>query len=189
MTVRYTQLSSGGDESSPAEMEAAFGESDDDASDSEVDEEHRLRRPLVASREQRQPQQPSGPVSAHASVQYDFERIDYDCPPPGSPPRPSTMALPANAAFGNSNGVVPVFPSGSRMRTKRGIPSWLSRWLRLRGSTAAFQGTVGGGADNDGVFSNLSSKPTRAAPIGEDGIHLVPEQSTSEAPPVRALLF
>lgn len=38
---------------------------------------------------------------------YDFER-EYDCPPPGSPPGPSTRAIQGNT-IGNTNGLIPEF--------------------------------------------------------------------------------
>jgi hypothetical protein len=125
---------------------------------------------------------------------YDFER-DYDYPPPGSPPPPSEFALPNN--FGNSNGQMPGFPVPVSMPR----PSFLRRavgavlpthYTRLptgpNGSRA-----IGGGIENDGVFANVMAKPQIAKVVRtEDGeIHIVPEDSQKEAPPVRtcSLMF
>lgn len=45
---------------------------------------------------------------------------------------------------------------------------------------------VGGGLENDGVFANVTAKPTRARTVtNENGeVHVVPEESAREAPPV-----
>ncbi|KAF8556988.1 hypothetical protein OG21DRAFT_1400498, partial [Imleria badia] len=44
---------------------------------------------------------------------------------------------------------------------------------------------MGGGENNDGVFSNVSAKPTAAGTRVQDGdsIYIVPEESSSSAPP------
>lgn len=99
---------------------------------------------------------------------YDFERVDYDVPPPGSPTRAMSND------YGNSNGQIPSFdtdvdPAGGR---RGGAGSWFSRTaanllpshyvhrLGLSGpSTSAAH--VGGGGGNDGVFSNMAAKPER----------------------------
>ena len=49
----------------------------------------------------------------------------------------------------------------------------------------------GGGTDNDGVFANVTAKP--AAPVSlvtDNGdVHVVPEETQQEAPPVRDHFF
>ncbi|ETW83128.1 hypothetical protein HETIRDRAFT_316296 [Heterobasidion irregulare TC 32-1] len=119
---------------------------------------------------------------------YDFER-DYDCPPPGSPPGPSSTALPNS--FGNSNGHIPTspiasaFPRPSFFRRTFGslLPSYYQRVpvnevrSRLRG----------GGSENDGVFANVAAKPgsgrTVSVRAANGDIYMVPEEAQSEAPP------
>jgi len=179
MSARYTRIPSQQEEQGYSEMEAAFDNSDDDDDDLGNDEQAQQRRPLVSARRDRPPS-PTLPVG-----QYDFERIDYDYPPPGSPPRPSSMALPANAAYGNTNGLVPSSPVERPSTRLNGYRGWLSRampWADRRrvGPTAR----IGGGAENDGVFANLMSKPTRPRRIEDgDDTHVVPEESQVEAPP------
>lgn len=119
---------------------------------------------------------------------YDFER-DYDYPPPGSPPRPSALALPND--FGNSNGQLPSSPIRGPPAPR---PSFLRRALggilptHYAPVPSADSGTVrvGGGVENDGVFANVMAKPARARAVTtENGeIHMVPEDSMNEAPPV-----
>lgn len=121
---------------------------------------------------------------------YDFER-DYDCPPPGSPPRPSALALPND--FGNSNGQLPdspvrqALPKPSLFRRALGgiLPTHYSPVPTDSGVR------VGGGLQNDGVFANVMAKPVRAKTVRtENGdVHMVPEDSSREAPPVSILKF
>jgi hypothetical protein len=126
----------------------------------------------------------------HVPGAYDFER-EYDCPPPGSPPLASAFARPND--IGNSNGmlptepVIPPVPRSSFFRRAVGaiLPT---HYTRLPGSDPTASGVHGGGIENDGVFANVMAKPQRARTIRtEDGeIHLVPEDSQKEAPPVRS---
>jgi hypothetical protein len=154
------------------EMEAAFDDSDDENIDDQ-DNEASQRRPLV----------PRDPATPPHVAQYDFERVDYDYPPPGSPPRPSSFALPTGAAFGNSNGLVPEGPiDRPAPRPRR---DWLSRIFPWSASGSRPRAGIGGGSENDGVFANLTSKPTRPMRIEDaDGVHIVPEETQAEAPPV-----
>jgi hypothetical protein len=120
---------------------------------------------------------------------YDFEReYEYDCPPPGSPPRPSANALPND--FGNSNGVLPSSPTRPSMPR----PSFLRRiagtvlpthYVRVPSEPDASR-TVGGGTENDGVFTNVMAKPQRQRMVQtEDGdLHIVPEEVQKDALPV-----
>ncbi|KAF5367572.1 hypothetical protein D9758_003791 [Tetrapyrgos nigripes] len=121
---------------------------------------------------------------------YDFER-DYDHPPPGSPPGPSTVALPND--WGNSNGQLPtspVAPSAPRLPRR-------SFFRRIVGSvlpTHYVQVPTSSRRDrpieNDGVFANMMAKPQpvqTVRTVDQDGnvnVHLVPEDSVQkEAPP------
>lgn len=120
-----------------------------------------------------------------AAGTYDFER-DYDYPPPGSPPRPSAFALPND--IGNSNGHLPTSP----VRQSLPRPSFFRR--ALGGILPTHYAPVptdsvirvGGGVDNDGVFANVMAKPARARTVRTDNgdVHVVPEDSSQDAPPV-----
>ena len=124
---------------------------------------------------------PGAAPAAPSHAAYDFENTDFDYirPPPGSPPDPSARALPNE--FGNSNGLVPSF---SEVRTDAGSSSGSRRgnWLRRTaasvlpthyverlglGSSDRPQGPVGGGTANDGVFANVTAKPSRQRRIQE----------------------
>ena len=170
MAVRYSALpnNSRSDRNAhdvEAEMEAAFDYSEDEDEDNEPSES-----------------QPLNPVStSHTSTQavasqltprtYDFERVDYDCPPPGSPPRPSEVALPND--HGNSNGFIPSFDSTPgpqqnwfRRTAAAVLPSSFAERLGITRRRPI--GAVGGGTHNDGVFANVTAKPTRPITI-QDG--------------------
>ncbi|KAF9008944.1 hypothetical protein BDQ17DRAFT_1349254 [Cyathus striatus] len=105
---------------------------------------------------------------------YDFENLDYaSYPPPGSPPTPSARALPND--IGNSNGLVPSFDHTSNPAARSEQP-----WI----NTTLPQGPVGGGTRNDGVFANVTAKPTRPLRIHDgDDTYIVPEDAAREAPP------
>ena len=103
--------------------------------------------------------------------EYDFERTDYDFPPPGSPPR-GDRALPDND-WGNSNGLLPSSPIIPTFRHSRGssrLPSWARRAVAsiipsrltqpLTNVNSRNTRVVGGGLNNDGVFANVTAKPT-----------------------------
>ncbi|KAJ7068396.1 hypothetical protein C8F01DRAFT_1118029 [Mycena amicta] len=154
------------------ELDAAFDDSDDEADEN---------RPLNPA--------PTTHVSTHIPGTYDFESADYDYPPPGSPPGPSTTALPNE--HGNSNGLVPNFASaidtvsrGPRLNWfKRAataiLPTHYVQRLGMAPSEAAVVGT-----NNDGVFANVTAKPTPAVRIQDgDSTYLVPEEVRAEAPP------
>ena len=120
---------------------------------------------------------------------YDFER-DCDCPPPGSPPCPSSTALPNS--FGTSNGNIPTspiasaFPRPSFFRRTFGslLPSYYQR-VPVNEVRARLRG---GGSENDGVFANVAAKPgsgrTVSVRAANGDIYMVPEEAQSEAPPV-----
>lgn len=161
------------------------------------DEEHDAgeSRPMIS---QRSPSPPahfptnniSEPPSQSGAPLYDFE-YDYP-PPPGSPPRPSALALPGNV-FGNDNGYIPVF-SGVRPAPRQG--NWFTRSVRrwLPGRSPPAPGRpVGGGTQMDGVFANVVAKPSttehpRALEEGTSNVHLVPEFEQNDVPPVCPLL-
>ena len=123
--------------------------------------------------------------------QYDFEHeFEYDFPPPGSPPRPSSVALPND--IGNSNGIMPTSPHIPRTDASL-RPSFFRRTfgalLPTHYQPLPTQANVpgnGGGMMNDGVFANVMAKPARPVTVtGENGeVYMVPEETQAEAPPV-----
>ena len=49
---------------------------------------------------------------------------------------------------------------------------------------------IGGGSANDGVFANVVAKPTSArVERTPDGVHVMPEESQKDAPPVSISLY
>lgn len=155
----------------------------------EYDEQHHTESaPFLRS--QSSPTDERSATFATTPGTYDFER-DYDHPPPGSPPGPSTFAFPND--YGNSNGLTgstpapPTFSRPSFFRRAMGalLPQYYSRVPTEPSNTR----TMGGGTDNDGVFANVMAKPSRPAHIvGENGeVHLVPEETQADAPPVSSL--
>lgn len=172
MSARYAPLpTQRPSEHSDDELDAAFNDSDDELDYDDDNAPVSESQPLNPSRSGRT----SPPLSAQNRPPpitipgaYDFERVDYDIPPPGSP----TRAM-AND-YGNSNGHIPSYNTDVDFAGDRrgGVRSWFSRAaanvlpshyvhrLGLGGpSTSAAH--VGGGGMNDGVFSNLSAKPER----------------------------
>lgn len=193
MPSGYTQLPV--EQISPEdEMNAAFDNGSDDEDEIEAHHTSAAQTPLLAhSRSQSAAwhplvegatphQAPSRPQNAPG--EYDFE-YDYP-PPPGSPPRPSALALPNT--HGNSNGEIPSFstvPIGPK-------PTLLRRALGAilpsnRGYARVGGGPVGGGMQNDGVFGNVTAKPGGAEPIRgaqADGPNWTPEDAQKDGPPV-----
>jgi len=182
------------------EMEAAFEDDDDDDPNDQHSESRPLNPTSYASSAPRTPTLGS----------YDFENFDYaSIPPPGSPPGPSSLAIPND--IGNSNGRLPS-PTDVRhvdaprsswfRRTAQSIlPSSLAhRWNLDYEPTP---GIVGGGTNNDGVFANVTAKPSRPVLLRDgrsysfpficlthslisstgDDVYLVPEDSQKETPP------
>jgi hypothetical protein len=163
MSTRYTPLPN--PQTDPLlndEMEAAFEEEDDEG---DMNDEHAESRPLNPSASYPSP----SPVSRTPTPGiYDFENFDYaSLPPPGSPPSPSSTALPNN--IGNSNGLIPSPSDVSHIDEPRS--SWFRRTARavLPSSLAQrfhldhepIPTVVGGGTNNDGVFANVTAKPSR----------------------------
>ena len=172
MSARYAPLPNPHtDADAQDEMEAAFLESDDE------DDE---RQPVTqASRNGYSSLAAEEPSSAtrEGPAPYDFENVAYDAdwarPPPGSPPPGASVPH----AQGNSNGLVPDFSvvaSDARRRTggwlrqtaQRVLPSQYAERLGLRGHRP--DRAVGGGIGNDGVFANVTAKPSRGVRV-QDG--------------------
>ncbi|KAI0650689.1 hypothetical protein C8Q79DRAFT_998480 [Trametes meyenii] len=207
MSARYAPLPNPHtDPDAIHEMEAAFDDSDDDDDDPPQPLTSRSRNGYqsLPNAEPERPQHPSHdsqPAARGAPAQgaYDFENVDFDYirPPPGSPPGPSARALPNE--FGNSNGLVPSFSqmrtdatpstpqgasSGWFRRTAQSIlPSHYVQRLGLAGAGRP-HGPVGGGTANDGVFANVTAKPSRGIRVQDgDEVYIVPEEVQKEVPP------
>ena len=162
------------------ELDEAFG-SDEEDEQHNVEEPSRFRHPAEAPKA----------MSTIPAV-YDFERdFDYVRPPPGSPPRPSAVALPND--FGNSNGLVPsspvIVPTPRPSLFRRAVGAILpTHYTRL--PTISHSRTVGGGTQNDGVFTNVTAKPSRPVQLRTDdgNVYVMPEEAQTTAPPVRSLI-
>lgn len=184
MSARYSALPDRSAQDVERELDDAFGPENDDTDDENT--------PLNPS------QAHSNPVVSRSSVPsplstpavYDFER-DYDHPPPGSPPRPSAVALPND--IGNSNGRLPSSPIGTTVPQpslfRRMMGSMLpSQYSQIPSSLPS--GAVGGGVENDGVFANVMAKPHAVRVTSSDGeVYMIPEEVQKETPPVSLLTF
>ena len=151
------------------EMEAAFLESDDEDDEQRPMIQHNRNGYHSLAHDEPPAPEPSGPAT------YDFENVSYDAdwarPPPGSPP-PDPLS-----AQGNSNGYVPDFSSVASSAQRR-TGGWLRRAAnrvlpsqyaeRLGLGAARPHGAVGGGTVNDGVFANVTAKPSTGVRI-QDG--------------------
>ncbi|KAL4076100.1 hypothetical protein J3A83DRAFT_4089343 [Scleroderma citrinum] len=165
------------------ELNAAFDGSDDEGDDESQPLNH--------------DEPSSSHHTCHQTLTYDFDSPipDYDHPPPGSPPPPTAFALPNT--IGNTNGTIPVFTSDNVPRPPTNwwkrtasavLPSYyVSRFgLDAQSSSSGTQRHVlGGGTGNDGVFSNMSAKPSTAGIRVQEGdsIYVVPEESSTTSPP------
>ncbi|KAF8205093.1 hypothetical protein BJ912DRAFT_840617 [Pholiota molesta] len=164
------------------EMQAAFDYSDDE------DEEHNATESHPLNPTQTSPSLAQHPP-AHVLGSYNFEAVDYDYPPPGSPPAPSATALPNE--HGNTNGQIPVFRplenrGPQRMWFQRAASAVLpsSFWSKIGLAPQRPTGPIGGGTNNDGVFANVTAKPTAPVRVlNDDDSYLVPEDARQEAPP------
>ena len=175
MSARYAPLpTQRPPEHSDDELDAAFNGSDDELDYDDDNAPVSESQPLNPSRSGRT--SPPPPTQTHPTPiaipgAYDFERVDYDVPPPGSP----TRAM-AND-YGNSNGLVPSFDTDAEIADGRrgGTRSWLSRtaanilpshYVRRfgLGGPSSSAARLGGGSMNDGVFFNLTAKPERRRP-------------------------
>lgn len=161
MSNRYAPLPNPRTDPDSTELEAAFDDQDDDDDHSgyDLDESSPLTYPNPSN-----------------SSSYNFESpiCDYDQPPPGSPPEPSSHAVPNE--FGNSNGIIPVFTLDSLPPPPTGpwwkrtattiLPShYVNRWGFT--SEASSRTPIGGGTRNDGVFSNVAAKPSQGVRVQE----------------------
>lgn len=165
----------------------------DDAFDDDDNDDQQESSPLT--RFYPQSSIPTAPLLFHSETDvarpntYDFER-EYDFPPPGSPPSPSTSAFPND--YGNSNGYLPTSPvirSSPQSIFRRTFSAILpqSYYQRVR----SYGGPRGGGTDNDGVFANVTAKPVPLVSVqtGNGDIYIAPEETQQEAPPVRSLVI
>ena len=164
MVHRYTQLRPHHQvtQHQHVEMQAAFDYSDDEDDEGTTSEAHPLNPVSTVPA----PAPISVQTPTHAPGTYNFDTVDYDYPPPGSPPQPTSSALPNN--HGNSNGLVPEFDSSSsrhrpsRMWFQRAaatlLPSSVLSSIRLVPPRPS--GPIGGGTNNDGVFANVTAKPS-----------------------------
>ena len=178
------------------EMDDAFESDDDD------DVRQKETAPLTQQKSEEGPLDSSQSNSDIASLApgYDFENV-YDHPPPGSPP-PMPISI-SQPAVGNSNGIVPplsAIPTSSASPSA-GRPSFFRRAVGVllpthytrvpaSDSSEAAARARGSGLENDGVFSNVAAKPMLPrAVLGENGesIHVMPEESQKDAPPVSDL--
>ena len=178
-------------------MEAAFEGSDDEPDDGVED----VSRPLIqASQHQDSTSHPLQVISddpqytpAHytptrsTSSSYNFEYDYASMPPPGSPPRPSALAMPNS--YGNTNGLIPTDePARPTVRQ----PGLFRRAFGAILPTHHVQDTHGGGHVNDGVFGNVVAKPSGPSPVrgaSSDDPRFSPEDAQKEAPPVSIVLF
>ena len=109
------------------EMDDAFDDDDNDDQQESTPLTHFHRQSSVSTapplfRGETDPARPNA---------YDFER-EYDFPPPGSPPSPSTSALPND--YGNSNGHLPTSPVIRSSMPQSGFPVddiWCHRLFRF----------------------------------------------------------
>jgi len=172
MPARYAPLpTQRPPEHSDDELDAAFDGSDDELDYDDDNAPVPESQPLNPSR--------SGHTLPSFSTQnrpppiaipgaYDFERVDYDVPPPGSP----TRAMEND--YGNTNGHIPSYDTDVGLAGYRrgGARSWFGRaaasvlpshYVHRLGLGGASTSTahVGGGVMNDGVFANLAAKPER----------------------------
>ena len=173
MPSGYTSLPNPSSHVEEDELEAAFEASDDE------DEHAHESSPLTRQRYSSEGDVPSAePLPAttgrptHSRTTtlgaYDFEADRYDFPPPGSPPRRDRAFT---NDWGNSNGIIPAGPV-ARPQFNHGRPglAWVRRVLPARIAERIAPGqqnpAVGGGGV-DGVFSNISAKPSAPRLIRE----------------------
>jgi hypothetical protein len=167
------------------EMDDAFDDDNDDHRETAPLTLHQAPSPVSAE----PPPSRSGSQLMPLSNPYDFERDYYDLPPPGSPPSPSTFALPNN--YGNSNGHLPTSPIASLPPQRQSIfrrtfGAWFPAWPYQPVMSRDGRRPRGGGTDNDGVFANVAAKPASSVSVTTDNgdVYMLPEETQEEAPPV-----
>jgi len=159
--------------------------------DSDVDDLHSAHESTPLAHNNRQTPSATGHVflkeTSSIPGAYDFER-EYDFPPPGSPPRPSSRALPND--IGNSNGLLPTtpvqIPKPKVSFFRRAIGAILpTHYARVPTSQVHPTRPTGAGIENDGVFANVTAKPQPSRVIQtEDGtIYVAPELTQEQTPP------
>ncbi|KAI6004338.1 hypothetical protein EDC04DRAFT_3124133 [Pisolithus marmoratus] len=169
------------------ELDEAFGSDDDD-----LEPDQRCSSTLLTQNATNRCSESSSKTSSDGAgvAAYDFERdFDYVRPPPGSPPRLSAAAVPND--FGNTNGVLPTSPVEPPALQpsffRRAVGAILpTHYTRLPTSAGGSHPAVrGGGVENDGVFSNVTAKPSAPTRVrADDGnIYMVPEEEQNVAPP------
>lgn len=163
--------------------------------DGDVDDHHSAHETTPLTHNNSQPPSTIAQVFPRETTSipgaYDFER-EYDFPPPGSPPRPSSRALPND--FGNSNGLLPMspvqIPKPRVSFLRRAVGAILpTHYARVPTTESHSTRPTGGGIENDGVFANVTAKPQPARVIHTEdgGIYVAPENSQEHCPPVRSL--
>jgi len=166
-------------------MEDAFDLNNEHQDDEEHEDTETTPLTNVNQSQQTEPSSSGGQSSVLPVSTYDFER--YDFPPPGSPPRPSSRALPND--HGNSNGLLPTSPA-VRPQLRQSIfrrftgALFSSQYQPVATDSHHTQPTGGG---TDGVFANVVAKPLPARTVVSDSgeVHIVPEETQKDAPPVR----
>ncbi|KAF8807001.1 hypothetical protein BYT27DRAFT_7233704 [Phlegmacium glaucopus] len=159
--------------------------------DDDVDDHHSAHETTPLTHDNNQPSSATSHVFPRETTSipgtYDFER-EYDFPPPGSPPSPSSRALPND--FGNSNGLLPMspiqIPKPRVSFFRRAVGAILpTHYARVPTTEAHLTRPTGGGIENDGVFANVTAKPQRARVVQTDdgGIYVAPENSQDQGPP------
>jgi hypothetical protein len=160
--------------------------------DEDVDDHHSTHEATPLTHDNRQTHSATGHVFHRESTSipgsYDFER-EYDFPPPGSPPRPSSRALPND--FGNSNGLLPMapvqIPKPRVSFFRRAVGAILpTHYVRVPTNEVHSTRPTGGGIENDGVFANVTAKPqpSRVIHTEDGGIYVAPEHTQDQTPPV-----
>ncbi|KAF8625559.1 hypothetical protein AX15_005323 [Amanita polypyramis BW_CC] len=165
MSARYAPIAH------DAELDDAFGSDNDDDEELPGTATHLVHPP---------------PSAAGA---YDFEReYNYDYPPPGSPPRPSSVARPND--YGNTNGRIPTSPAHrfplQPSFFRRTVGALLPQhYSRVATPDSIPSRPIGGGTENDGVFANVMAKPQAPRTVRtENGeVYLMPEEVQRELLP------
>jgi hypothetical protein len=183
MSARYAPLPS----PRPAhdaerELNDAFGSDHEDIDDESV--------PLTQQRPRQEHRLPSDETTPVPGA-YNFEReFEYDAPPPGSPPRPSALAVPNS--IGNSNGFLPTspirVPIPRQSFFRKAVGALLPTHYTQAHAESSNVRRRGGGIENDGVFANVMAKPQRANVVHTDdgGLLIIPEDAQVDIPPVSA---
>lgn len=189
MSIRYAPIPNPRTEADTnSELDAAFDDSDDEG----IDESQPLHHPMLSSELNRSRR--NDHLEEQSALTYDFDSPirDYDQPPPGSPPPSIAFALPNS--IGNTNGVVPMStpsniprppPSWWKRTAVALLPNYFVSRFKLDDAPHGSRHAMGGGIGNDGVFNNITAKPSTSGVRVQDGdnIYIVPEESSAIPPP------